>query len=266
MQVIFQDPGSSFDPRWTVESIVAEPLAVQGIFRRRAGRALRVAELLRQVGLPDAVMSRYPHEFSGGQRQRIAIARALATRPRFIVADEPFSALDVSVQAQLLNLLADLQQSQGLAYLLVSHDVSILLHLAHRVAVMYLGQIIEECSAERLALGARGGSPDQADVTASPTRRDPHPLHPYTEGLLTAMPTRDPADSGVAQPLAGDAPSPIAPPSGCAFHPRCPLYRDRRNSACVHRSPPLEDVAPGHRVACHELRRAKSLDSSSPPG
>ncbi|HOF19036.1 MAG TPA: ABC transporter ATP-binding protein [Phycisphaerae bacterium] len=203
MQIIFQDPMSSLNPRMTVGTIVAEPLAVHGLVPRNR-RAGRVGELLERVGLAPAYARRYPHEFSGGQRQRIGIARALASQPDFIVCDEPVSALDVSIQAQILNLLADLQQELGLAYLFIAHNLAVVEHFADEVAVMYLGRIVERAS--RDALYAR-------------------PMHPYTRALLHAVPVPDPARAVAHDRLPGEVPSPIDPPAGCPFHPRCPLTR-----------------------------------------
>jgi oligopeptide/dipeptide ABC transporter ATP-binding protein len=203
MQIIFQDPFGSLNPRMTVGQIVAEPMAVHRLADRR-GRKRRVGELLERVGLSGEYVNRYPHEFSGGQRQRIGIARALASGPDFIVCDEPVSALDVSIQAQILNLLNDIQDELGLSYLFIAHNLAVVEHFADDVAVMYLGRIVE--TASRDALYAR-------------------PTHPYTEALLSAVPKPDPAAESSRIRLEGDVPSPINPPSGCAFHPRCPLTR-----------------------------------------
>jgi oligopeptide/dipeptide ABC transporter ATP-binding protein len=203
MQVIFQDPFSSLDPRMTAGSIVAEPLRVHGGLTR-AERRRRVGELLDRVGLAASYANRYPHEFSGGQRQRIGIARALATSPAFIVCDEPVSALDVSIQAQILNLLSDLQAELGLSYLFIAHNLAVVEHFADDVAVMYLGRIVERAS--RDSLYAR-------------------PTHPYTRSLLAAVPQPDPLSGRSRIPLPGEVPSPVNPPSGCHFHPRCPLTR-----------------------------------------
>jgi oligopeptide/dipeptide ABC transporter ATP-binding protein len=199
MQIIFQDPMSSLNPRMTVEGIVSEPLCVHTKLRGMQRKA-RVGELLERVGLSPQYMNRYPHEFSGGQRQRIGIARALASNPDFIVCDEPVSALDVSIQAQILNLLSDLQRDMGLSYLFISHNLAVVEHFADDVAVMYLGKIVEKAS------------PD--DLYA-------HPMHPYTQALLSAIPVPDPAHAKVREKLPGETPSPISPPSGCPFHPRC---------------------------------------------
>jgi oligopeptide/dipeptide ABC transporter ATP-binding protein len=225
MQIIFQDPFSSLDPRMSAGDIVAEPLRVH---RRASGRALReiVAALFDRVGLRRAQMDNFPHQFSGGQRQRIGIARALALRPKLIVADEPVSALDVSIQAQVLNLMMDLQREMGLAYLFISHNLAVVEHISHRIAVMYLGRIVE-----------------YTDKTTLFTR----PLHPYTESLLLAVPVPDPRVKRQKRLLQGDVPSPINPPSGCHFHTRCPYAVDR----CRVEPPALREVKPGQLVACH---------------
>jgi oligopeptide transport system ATP-binding protein len=225
MQVIFQDPFSSLNPRLTVGGMLTEALAIHGLARGAQARA-RVAELLELVGLAPDHARRYPHEFSGGQRQRIGVARALAVEPRLIVADEPVSALDVSIQAQIVNLLQDLQRRLGLAFLFVAHDLSVVEHISDRVAVMYLGRIAELADAAALYR---------------------EPRHPYTVSLLSAIPVPDPARSRGRIVLKGDVPSPAAPPAGCRFHPRCPLARER----CRREEPALREVAPGHVSACH---------------
>ncbi len=224
MQVIFQDPMSSLNPRMSIESIVTEPLAVHSKLSRRA-RSDKAAELLQRVGLSPLYLKRYPHEFSGGQRQRIGIARALASDPDFIVCDEPVSALDVSIQAQILNLLADLQRDMGLAYLFIAHNLAVVQHFAHEVAVMYLGKIVER--ADRRTLYAK-------------------PFHPYTRSLLSAVPTANPAAKSQRQILEGETPSPVSPPPGCAFHPRCPIARPE----CSQAEPAFAEVEPGHWVRC----------------
>ncbi|WP_439576469.1 ABC transporter ATP-binding protein [Elioraea sp.] len=224
LSVIFQDPYGSLDPRMTVADIVGEPLRIFGE-GTRAERRARVEALLAQVGLTPAHATRHPHEFSGGQRQRIGIARALALEPDLVVCDEPVSALDVSIQAQIINLLQDLQQSHGLTYLFVAHDLSVVRHIADRVAVMYLGRVVEE--APKTALFAT-------------------PRHPYTRALLAAVPQPKPG-APPPVPLAGEVPSPLNPPSGCRFRTRCPIAVAR----CAEDDPALRELAPGHRVACH---------------
>jgi oligopeptide/dipeptide ABC transporter ATP-binding protein len=225
MQIIFQDPFSSLDPRMSAGDIVAEPLRVHGLASGRA-LAAQVAALFDRVGLRRAQMESFPHQFSGGQRQRIGIARALALKPKLIVADEPVSALDVSIQAQVLNLMMDLQREMGLAYLFVSHNLAVVEHISHRIAVMYLGRIVEHTDKKTLF-----------------TR----PLHPYTESLLAAVPVPDPRIKRQKRLLQGDVPSPINPPSGCHFHTRCPYAVER----CKSESPALREVKPGQFVACH---------------
>jgi oligopeptide/dipeptide ABC transporter ATP-binding protein len=225
MQVIFQDPFSSLSPRMTVYEIVSEPLEIHHIGNADERRA-RVRELLERVGLRVEHMSRYPHAFSGGQRQRIGIARALALQPQLIVADEPVSALDVSIQAQVINLLKDLQSSFGLSYLFIAHDLSVVEHISDRVAVMYLGRIVELAPAEALY-------------------RDPR--HPYTEALLSAIPATHPKQRRERIVLSGDVPNPANPPTGCHFHPRCRYAR----KICQTDAPPLREIAPGHVAACH---------------
>jgi peptide/nickel transport system ATP-binding protein len=228
MQMIFQDPFSSLNPRRTLLDIIAEPLVANQVGSRRQ-RLERVAELLRLVGLRPEYMRRYPHAFSGGQRQRIGIARALALHPSLIVADEPVSALDVSVQAQILNLLQDLQARLGLTYLFVAHDLSVVKHVSDRVAVMYVGRIVELAATERL-------------FTA--------PRHPYTEALLSAVPKPDPRLRAERIVLEGEVADPAHPPAGCHFHPRCPYAVER----CRVETPSLEAVEPGHLASCHRAR------------
>ena len=226
IQVVFQDPYASLNPRMRVGTIVREPLDIHRIGANRRERDETVAALLRRVGLDPGMRNRYPHEFSGGQRQRIGVARALALRPRLIVADEPVSALDVSVQAQVINLLIDLQEEFKIAYLFIAHDLAVVERIADRVAVMYLGQIVEVAA--------------RAEIFRNP-------LHPYTRALLQAIPIPDPARARERQVLRGDPPSPAQPPPGCRFHTRCPSAVE----ACPRIEPPLVEVAPGHWVACH---------------
>jgi peptide/nickel transport system ATP-binding protein len=225
LQIIFQDPYSSLNPRMRVGTIVGEGLAIHGVEDKAARRA-RVLELLGKVGLHESAYDRYPHEFSGGQRQRIGIARALAVEPRFIVADEPVSALDVSVQAQIVNLLQDLQQQMNLSFLFIAHDLRVVEHISHRVAIMYLGKIVELAASEELYRA---------------------PRHPYTRALLSAVPTPEPGKKRQRIVLQGDVPSPVTPPSGCSFHPRCPHAID----VCRKETPALVTGANGHAVACH---------------
>jgi oligopeptide/dipeptide ABC transporter ATP-binding protein len=225
MQIVFQDPFSSLNPRIKAGEIVGEPLKVHGVGNKKE-RDARVAQLFQRVGLRPAQMNNYPHQFSGGQRQRVSIARALALDPHFIVADEPVSALDVSIQAQVINLLMDLQREMGLSYLFISHNLAVVEHISHRVAVMYLGRIVEY--ADKAALFAK-------------------PLHPYTEALLAAVPLPDPSLKRTKLRVEGDVPSPINPPSGCHFHPRCPYVEAR----CKTEAPLLRDVGMGRQVACH---------------
>ena len=225
MQIVFQDPYSSLNPRLTVGSMLSEALTIHRLARGAAARE-RVAELLRLVGLHPDHARRYPHEFSGGQRQRIGVARALAVSPRLIVADEPVSALDVSIQAQIINLLRDLQRRLGLTYLFVAHDLSVVEHISDRVAVMYLGKIAELADSEALYR---------------------EPKHPYTVSLLSAIPVPDPGRKKERIVLKGDVPSPAKPPSGCRFHPRCYMAQD----ICAREEPLLREVRPGHWAACH---------------
>ena len=228
MQIIFQDPYASLNPRMTIGAAISEPLEIHKLAATKAERERRVHELLAKVGLRADAARRYPHEFSGGQRQRVGIARALAVKPKFIVCDEPISALDVSIQAQIVNLLEDLQKQESLTYLFISHDLKIVQHLCDRVAVMYLGRIVELADAATLYKA---------------------PKHPYTQALLSAVPRIDPAKRKDRIVLSGDVPSPLDPPSGCPFHPRCPV-KDKPK-ACFQELPKLRVLSNGSRAACH---------------
>ncbi|MNK65215.1 Oligopeptide transport ATP-binding protein OppF [compost metagenome] len=228
MQIVFQNPYASLDPRMTIGDSIAEPLLVHNIYKTRGEREKRVRELLDRVGLNPMYAERYPHEFSGGQRQRIGIARALAINPKFIVADEPVSALDVSVQAQVLNLLEDLQKEFGLTYLFIAHNLSTVEHISDRVAVMYLGRMVELASSVELYT---------------------NPKHPYTQALLSAVPEPDPTKKKQRVILQGDIPSPVNPPSGCTFHTRCPFATD----VCKAEAPVWKDTGNEHFVACHHV-------------
>ena len=227
MQIVFQDPYGSLNPRMTVRQTLREPLAIHRL-APKADRDARVLALLGEVGLDASLADQYPHELSGGQRQRVGIARALSVEPAFLVCDEPVSALDVSVQAQVLNLLADLQRTRGLTYLFIAHDLAVVKHIADDVAVMYLGRVVERAAA---------------------TTVYSLPRHPYTRSLLSAVPVPDPTATPQRIILQGDVPSPSDPPAGCPFHPRCP--HPRKNDRCRTEPPPLREVSPGHLAACH---------------
>jgi oligopeptide/dipeptide ABC transporter ATP-binding protein len=225
LQMIFQDPYGSLNPHMTIGQALGEPLEIHRLVPK-AKVAERIATLLQDVGLDPQMASRYPHEFSGGQRQRIGLARALAVQPRLIVCDEPVSALDVSVQAQIINLLRQLQQEHGVAYLFIAHDLAVVEHISHRILVMYMGRIVESGSAKAVCRS---------------------PKHPYTQALISAVPVTDPATKRQRILLSGDVPSPIQPPSGCPFHPRCPLAEAR----CRTETPLLRPMSEGHEAACH---------------
>ena len=230
MQLIFQDPSASLDPRMTVGEIVGEALDIHGLYPGKQERADRISELLTQVGLNSEHANRFPHEFSGGQQQRIGIARALAVEPQFIVCDEPISALDVSIQSQVVNMLEDLQHEIGLTYLFIAHDLSVVRHISNRIGVMYLGCLVELAESYELCA---------------------HPIHPYAQTLLSAVPLTDPEKNRHRQRilLQGDIPSPLNPPSGCRFHTRCPYATER----CKQSMPELKEYSPGHYAACHML-------------
>lgn len=234
MQIIFQDPYSSLNPRFTVSEIIGEATLLHGIAKSRNEAKDIAGNLLDRVGLSSDYVNRYPHEFSGGQRQRIGIARALAVRPEFIVCDEAVSALDVSIQAQILNLLKELQHELNLSYLFIAHDLAVVKHISDRIAVMYLGEIVEEADTDELFA---------------------RPSHPYTRALLSAIPVPIPKRKRTHIPLTGDVPSPINPPSGCHFRTRCPLASE----VCAESKPAHVEVQPGHRVACHHLDRIDEL-------
>jgi len=225
-QMIFQDPYGSLDPRLTVENAIGEALDIHGLTANSQARSARVHSLLKDAGLDPTLAQRFPHELSGGQRQRVGIARALAVEPQLIVCDEPVSALDVSVQAQIVNLLHDLQREHGLAYLFIAHDLAVVEHLSHRIIVMYLGKIVEMGPAKEVC---------------------GRPKHPYTQALISAVPVVDPASKRQRIILGGDLPSPVDPPSGCPFHPRCPIAEPR----CKVEVPALRSLADGHIAACH---------------
>ena len=230
MQIIFQDPSASLDPRMTVGEIVGEALDIHGLFQGKAERRERINQLLDEVGLNTEHANRFPHEFSGGPQQRVGIARALAVEPEFIVCDEPISALDVSIQSQVVNMLEDLQREKHLTYLFIAHDISVVRHISNRIGVMYLGQMVELAESNELCS---------------------HPIHPYTESLLSAVPIPDPDVTRGRQRilLEGEIPSPLNPPSGCRFHTRCPHATDR----CRQEQPVLKEQSPGHYAACHLL-------------
>ena len=232
MQIIFQDPSGSLDPRMTVGEIIGEALDIHGLAPSKKERTERIRQLLEEVGLNTEHANRFPHEFSGGQQQRVGIARALAVDPEFIVCDEPISALDVSIQSQVVNMLEDLQTNKGLTYLFIAHDVSVVRHISDRIGVMYLGCLVELAESHELCN---------------------HPIHPYTKTLLSAVPLPDPEKSRARQRilLEGDIPSPINPPSGCRFHTRCPYATDR----CREEMPVLKEYGPGHFGACHLLEQ-----------
>ena len=232
MQIIFQDPSASLDPRMTVGEIIGEALDIHKLYASKAERTDRIKELLGMVGLNTEHANRYPHEFSGGQQQRVGIARALAVKPEFIVCDEPISALDVSIQSQVVNMLEDMQNEMGLTYLFIAHDLSVVRHISSRIGVMYLGSLVELAESYEL---------------------NKHPLHPYTKTLLSAVPVPDPEVSRQRQRivLEGDIPSPMNPPTGCRFHTRCPYA----TKECSEAAPVFREVEPGHWAACHLLNK-----------
>ncbi|MBB1255419.1 ABC transporter ATP-binding protein [Streptomyces alkaliterrae] len=252
LQMVFQDPLGSLNPRQNIESILSEGMAAHGIGADQDERRERIKEILAKVGLPSGSLSRYPHEFSGGQRQRIGIARALVLEPDVIICDEPVSALDVSIQAQVINLLEDVQESMGLTYVVIAHDLAVVRHISDVIGVMYLGSLVEEAPSDLLYA---------------------EPRHPYTRALMSAVPVPDPEveDSRERILLSGDLPSPASPPSGCRFHTRCPW---RQDTLCATDRPELRDVGGGHRVACHyaaeiadgRIRRADESVPATPPG
>jgi oligopeptide transport system ATP-binding protein len=239
MQIVLQDPYASLDPRMTVGDIVGEPLDIHGVCENKADRQERILELLSLVGLNSEHMNRYPHEFSGGQRQRVSIARAMALHPDFMVCDEPISALDVSIQAQVINMLMELQQKLGMTYLFIAHDLNVVRHISQQVGVMYLGSLVEVCDADSLYK---------------------NPMHPYTQALLSAIPIPDPEVSRKKQRvvLEGDVPSPINPPRGCKFHTRCPYAMD----ICREVRPETVTVGPGHTCACHKVQQELGITKS----
>ena len=239
MQIVLQDPYASLDPRMTVGDIVGEPLDIHGVCENKADRQERILELLSLVGLNSEHMNRYPHEFSGGQRQRVSIARAMALHPDFMVCDEPIFALDVSIQAQVINMLMELQQKLGMTYLFIAHDLNVVRHISQQVGVMYLGSLVEVCDADSLYK---------------------NPMHPYTQALLSAIPIPDPEVSRKKQRvvLEGDVPSPINPPRGCKFHTRCPYAMD----ICREVRPETVTVGPGHTCACHKVQQELGITKS----